>query len=215
MAAVVAHEVKNPLAGIRGALQVIAGNLPAEGRERAVIGDIQARIDSLNEMVQDLLTFARPRAPNLVSASVRSMLDGTAALLRQDPQWDLIDIQITGEDRTIRADTEQLHIVFLNLLLNAAQAMRGQGRIQVTVTSTTERCEIAVRDTGPGIPPDSRTRMFEPFFTTKSRGTGLGLATAKAIVERHHGELRVDGGPDGGTVMVVSLPIGRSPSPTA
>ena len=83
MAAVVAHEVKNPLAGIRGALQVIAGKLPAEGRERAVIGDIQARIDSLNEMMQDLLTFARPRALTLVSASVRSMLDGTATLLRQ------------------------------------------------------------------------------------------------------------------------------------
>jgi signal transduction histidine kinase len=104
-----------------------------------------------------------------------------------------------------------LQIVFSNLLLNAAQAMNGEGRVDVTVARQHGRCEISFRDTGPGMPLDVRERMFEPFFTTKHRGTGLGLSTARRVVEQHHGEIRAECPPEGGTVVIVSLPAPRGP----
>jgi PAS domain S-box-containing protein len=207
MAAVVAHEVKNPLAGIRGALQVIGGRMPETSRDRAVLGDIVGRIDSLNNIVQDLLVFARPREPKLGPVPLVSLLEGTTALLRKDPAHAAIHLEITGDCPMISADAEQLQIVLLNLLLNAAQASGAGGRVRVTVTANDGNCQIAIADNGPGITAEIRERIFEPFFTTKNRGTGLGLPTAKRVVERHHGDITIDCPPDGGTVVTVSLPI--------
>jgi PAS domain S-box-containing protein len=217
MAAVVAHEVKNPLAGIRGALQVISTRMPAQSRDRSVIGDILARLDSLNEMVHDLLLFARPRAPRIASVIVGPLVEATALLLKRDPVFALVDVGVHDGQQTVDADSELLQIVFSNLLLNAAQAMNGEGRVDVTVARQNGRCEIAFRDTGPGMPPEVRERMFEPFFTTKHRGTGLGLSTARRVVEQHHGEIRAECPPEGGTVVIVALPASRPPegSPAA
>jgi len=210
MAAVVAHEVKNPLAGIRGALQVISTRMPAESRDRSVIGDILARLDSLNEMVHDLLLFARPRVPKLTSVIVGPLVEATALLLKRDPVFAGVVVGVHDGQQTVEADPELMQLVFSNLLLNAAQAMNGEGRVDVTVTRRDGRCDIAFRDTGPGMPPDVRERMFEPFFTTKHRGTGLGLSTAKRVVEQHHGELRAECPDEGGTVVIVSLPAART-----
>jgi signal transduction histidine kinase len=128
MAAVVAHEVKNPLAGIRGALQVISARMPAESRDRAVVGDILARLDSLNEMVHDLLLFARPRMPKLAPVLVGPLIEATALLLKKDPGLAGVDVTVAaGAHHTVDADSELLQIVFSNLLLNAAQAMNGDG----------------------------------------------------------------------------------------
>jgi PAS domain S-box-containing protein len=207
MAAVVAHEVKNPLAGIRGALQVIGGRMSETSRDRVILGDIVVRLDSLNDIVQDLLVFARPREPKLRPVSLVTLLEGTAALLRKDPAHASAHVEITGDQPVIEADTEQLQIVFLNLLLNATQAGESPGQVKVTVTASDGRCQIAIADNGPGIPPEVRERIFEPFFTTKHRGTGLGLPTAKRVVERHHGDITIDCPPGGGTVVTVSLPI--------
>ena len=206
MAAVVAHEVKNPLAGIRGALQVISARMPAESRDRAVIGDILARLDSLNEMVQDLLLFARPRAPRMAHVPIGALIEATAVLLKKDPHLAQVDVIVHGGEQTVEADAELLQIVFSNLLLNAAQAMSGHGTVTVSVERHDGRCDLTVHDTGPGMPPEVRERMFEPFFTTKHRGTGLGLSTAKRLVEQHRGEMRADCPPGGGTRIVVSLP---------
>ena len=128
MAAVVAHEVKNPVAGISGVLQVLGSRMPPDGSDRAILGDIQDRIDSLNAIVQDLLLFSRPTAPALASANIRSLLTNTIAMLRCDPSLVDVDVQITGDDPTMRVDSTQLKIVFLHLLLNTAQAMGGRGR---------------------------------------------------------------------------------------
>jgi PAS domain S-box-containing protein len=209
MAAVVAHEVKNPLAGIRGALQIISARMPAESRDRAVVGDILARLDSLNEMVHDLLLFARPRAPRMAHVPVGALIEATALLLKKDPHLANVDVIVQGDLQTVEADSELLQIVFSNLLLNAAQAMSGEGAVTVTVERRDGRCDLIFRDTGPGMPPDVRERMFEPFFTTKHRGTGLGLSTAKRLVEQHRGEMRAECPPEGGTIVTVSLPAGR------
>ena len=211
MAAVVAHEVKNPLAGIRGALQVIGARMPAESRDRAVIGDIFARLDSLNEMMQDLLLFARPRAPRMAHVPIGAVVEATAMLLKKDPHLAQVDVIVRGGQETVEADPELLQIVFSNLLLNAAQAMNGHGTVTVSVERHDGRCDLTIQDTGPGMPPEVRDRMFEPFFTTKHRGTGLGLSTAKRLIEQHRGEMRADCPPGGGTIVTVSLPAGRTP----
>jgi PAS domain S-box-containing protein len=156
MAAIVAHEVKNPIAGIRGALQVIGGRMPPESRERAVMGDIVARLDSLNTIVQDLLLFARPRPLNLVKVELRPLLGDIATLVKRDPEFAPLAVNVDGAEVVIAADREQLQTVFLNLMLNAAQAAGGTGRVDVSVARRDGWCEVAVRDTGPGIPEDVR-----------------------------------------------------------
>jgi PAS domain S-box-containing protein len=209
MAAVVAHEVKNPLAGIRGALQIIATRLPADGRDRSVIGDILARLDSLNNIVQDLLLFARPRPPRADKVALGALIAGTIDLLKKDPNFARMEVDVRGGNPVIEGDVEQLQTVFMNLLINAAQASGGAGRLEIALMATDGRCDVTVRDHGPGIPPEVRDRIFEPFFTTKHRGTGLGLPTAKRVIELHKGTIDVSAPPDGGTIVRVSLPIER------
>lgn len=213
MAAIVAHEVKNPLAGIRGALQVIGSRMPETSRERTIMGEIITRLDSLNEIVQDLLVFARPREPKLGPVSVAELLENTAALLKKDASHSTVDVSISGDRPMIEADSELLQIVFLNLFLNAAQASSSGGRVDVSVTSENGFCRVAIADRGPGIPPEIQEKIFEPFFTTKHRGTGLGLPTARRVVERHGGRIDVKSPPAGGTVVTVTLPIDPKHAP--
>ena len=207
MAAVVAHEVKNPLAAIKGALQVIGGRMPTEGRDRAIIGDIVARVDSLNDIVQDLLVFARPREPHLAPVPLADLVENTAALVRKDPAHAAVAIAVSGTNPVVKIDIDQMRTVFLNLLLNAAQATGGGGRVSVSITADDLAATVAVADNGPGIAPDVRARIFEPFYTTKHRGTGLGLPTARRVVDRHHGTVEVDCPAEGGTVVTVTLPM--------
>jgi signal transduction histidine kinase len=120
--------VKNPLAGIRGALQVISARMSADSRDRAVVGDILARLDSLNEMVHDLLLFARPRAPRMSYVPIGPLVEAMALLLRKDPASADVDVIVEADGGTVEADSELLQIVVWNLLLNAAQAIAGGGR---------------------------------------------------------------------------------------
>jgi PAS domain S-box-containing protein len=210
MAAVVAHEVRNPLAGIRGALQVIASRLPANMTEVAVLKEVVARVDGLNDIVEDLLVFARQRDLKLSRMQVRSLLMSVAAWLKQDESMSALDVSVEGDEVTIEADTEQLRVVLTNLLLNAAQAMERRGRIVITATAIDTRdCLLAIADEGPGIPADIRERIFDPFFTTKTRGTGLGLPTAKRIIELHAGSIDIDCPASGGTVVRITLPLSQ------
>jgi PAS domain S-box-containing protein len=210
MAAVVAHEVRNPLAGIRGGVQMLASLFPdpdaAEGRE--VVGEILARIDSLNSVVGDLLTFARVREIKAAPIDVPAFFTDLAASLRLDPVMSRIDLRIASEPgMVVDADVDQLRLVFTNLLLNAAQAMSGEGPIELSAdASGPDSLALTVADAGPGIAVDLRDRVLEPFFTTKSRGTGLGLPTAKRIVEAHGGEFVLTDAPGGGTAVRVILP---------
>jgi signal transduction histidine kinase len=207
MAAVIAHEVRNPLAAVRGAIQVIGKRLPADGREASVVTDIIARIDALNQLVRDLLLFARPPRPNPTPVDLPRLLSMTALLIGEDAACRDVQVAIAGNCPVIMADAELLKIVFLNLFLNSAHAMRHKGAIEVSLAAEDGVCRIAVADTGPGIPPEIRARLFTPFVTTKSRGTGLGLSTVKRLVEAHAGTILVDCPPEGGTTVVITLPL--------
>jgi two-component system sensor kinase FixL len=206
MAAVIAHEVKNPLAGVRGAIQVIGGRLPAGAADGTVIRDILARIDALNELMEDLLLFARPPQPQRAPVEIRSLLARTVDLLKRDPTLRLVQVDIGGSAPPISADAEMLRIVFHNLLVNAAHAIRGEGTIRVGVTCAEAVCQVTVSDSGPGIPTDMQDKIFVPFFTTKSRGSGLGLPTAKRLVEVHGGTIAI-ASTSTGTTVTVSLPV--------
>jgi two-component system sensor kinase FixL len=208
MAAVVAHEVKNPIAGIRGALQVITSRMPADQRDRAILVDIITRLDGLDRIVQDMLMFARPRALRHEALSLGLLLRETASLIQRDPMMLNLEISVFGACDVI-GDREMLQIVFQNILMNAAQAMDGQGRIDVTIAGANGRCRIAMSDRGPGMPADVRARAFDAFFTTKHRGTGLGLPIAKRIVDAHGGAIDIDVPSEGGTTISVELPLPR------
>jgi two-component system CheB/CheR fusion protein len=206
MAAVVAHEVRNPLAAMRGALQVVSRRLPPDSQERAVLGDVVGRIDVLSNIVHDLLLFARPRQPVLTTVSLAGLVGETFDLLRNDPQFAGITAQIDLAHASCRADAEQLRLVLLNLFVNCAQAMQGQGRIRVSSAQTAKGMQIHIADEGAGLTEQARDRLFEPFFTTKHKGTGLGLVTARRILEAHDGTLELLSPAQGGTLAVVTLP---------
>ena len=206
MAAVIAHEVKNPLAGIRGAIQVIGGRLPEGSGDAVMTKEIVARIDALNDLMKDLLLFARPPQPRPRRVEVSRLVATTVELLKEDPALKGVRIQVDGSVPPIEADPELLKIVFQNLLVNGAHAMQGQGTIRITVEAIDSSCRIAFSDAGPGIPPEIREKIFTPFFTTKSRGSGLGLSTAKRLIDAHHGTISIDCPSGGGTTVSIRLP---------
>jgi two-component system, LuxR family, sensor kinase FixL len=207
MAAVIAHEVKNPLAGIRGAIQVIGGRLPKDSKDAVVVKEIVNRIDALDMLIKDLLLFARPPQPRPAPVDLAALVRTTADLLGGDPALKGIAVRVEGGAPPVRADAELLKIVFQNLLVNGAQAMHGQGAIVVTLEPVDGVCRVTFADTGPGIPAEVRERIFTPFFTTKARGTGLGLPTAKRIVDAHGGSISVTCPPEGGTTVELTLPL--------
>ena len=206
MAAVIAHEVKNPLAGIRGAIQVIGGRLPANSRDAAMTNEIVARIDALNDLMKDLLLFARPPQPRTMPIEIVRLVTTTVDLLSEDPALKGVRIQIDGSMPEIEVDPDLMKIVFQNLLVNGAHAMQGQGTIRISFKTIDSSYYIAFSDDGPGIPPETLEKIFTPFFTTKSRGSGLGLPTARRLVEAHHGSITVDCPAHGGTTVTIQLP---------
>ena len=205
MAAVIAHEVRNPLAAVRGALQVMSRRL--ESKEGAVITEMIARLDTLDQLVKDLLLFARPPRPKPIVVDVELILQSTALMLKEDAAHRDVRVDVRGRRVDVFADVELVKIVFLNLFINSAQAMRGKGVIEVAVASVDGMCRIAVSDSGAGIPAEIRHKLFTPIVTTKARGTGLGLSTVKRLVEAHEGRVEVDSPEGGGTTLTVFLPL--------
>lgn len=206
MAAVIAHEIKNPLAGIRGAVQVIGGRLPADNTDAPMMKEIVKRIDSLDAMMKDLLLFARPPKPKLLPTDIVPLVRVTADLLKSDQTARHVQIEVSGSAPPVSADGEMLKMVIHNLLINGAHAMQGRGTIRIGVDAFGSGCRISISDDGPGIPEEIRDQIFTPFFTTKNRGSGLGLPTAKRFIEAHHGQISVHCPASGGTTVTLQLP---------
>src|SRR5262245_46935987 len=146
MAAVVAHEVKNPIAGIRGALQVIGSRMTADARDKPIIGEIIARLDALNGIVEDLLVFARPRALRAEPTDLKALVLSTIAHLTPDPSFAGVAFEVAGDGALVTADAEQLRVAIQNVLMNAAQAINAPGRINITIERHDVEWTISIAD---------------------------------------------------------------------
>ena len=155
MVAVVAHEVRNPLAGLRGVLQILSQRLEPQRSEHSIVLEMIKRLDGLNARVNDLLLYAKPRTPRLEAVPLRPLIESTMALLNRDPALAATTSHVQGDHVSCLGDAELLREALLNLLLNAAQAMGGRGTIGVTIAGGA-RATVDIADSGPGIPSDDR-----------------------------------------------------------
>lgn len=207
MASLVAHEVKNAMGGIRGAVQVIGRDFPEGGPKAEGARRIYARIDSLVAWVQQVLTYSRPFELDPKALEVQVLVNSTVLQFQDDRGHDVrVVVDLPDDPLPIHGDPALLRRALLNLLLNAAQASPGRA-IHVTVRADgNDWCEIQVQDEGPGIPAELRDKVLEPFFTTRSSGTGLGLPLVRKTAQRHGGELALRFPGTGGTVATMRLP---------
>ncbi|MBI1826562.1 MAG: hypothetical protein HY287_00885 [Planctomycetes bacterium] len=207
LAASLAHEIKNPLAGISGAIQVIGESLPESNPCRQVVPEILAQINRLDDTVKDLLSYARPAPPNMHPVNVGGLVIRIFALLQQEPALSGFPMQYLGAEKDINADERLLEQLFMNLILNAAQASTTASPIDVELVENGRFVEIAVRDRGSGMSPEVQRKAIEPFFTTKAKGTGLGLAICRRIAEAHGGSISIESEPGLGTTVIVQLRV--------
>jgi two-component system CheB/CheR fusion protein len=212
LTAVVAHEVRNPLAGLRASLQILQQRA-ADKRDRDIITAMVQRIDDLNAKVEDLLLYARPKAPRLQAVDIGALMRDVAHGARVATGSLGPPIDVSGaEGVQVLADLDMLRAALLNVTMNACQAA-GSERVEAAIEVHQGHCRIAVHDHGAGIPPDVRERMFEPFFTTRPGGTGLGLAIVKRLVELLGGTISLGDRDGGGTVAEVTVPLAPSRTP--
>jgi signal transduction histidine kinase len=212
-----AHEIRNPLAGISGVVEIIARDLPANSPACAVVKDVRLEIAQINRIITDLLETARPRLPHARRGDLNTTVEHSVMLARQQALSKpiTIDFQRNANLTQVEHDSDQIHQVLLNLLLNAIQAINGSGFVKVGIEEIGDRVAITVADTGRGIAPEHLPNIFKPFYTTKGNGTGLGLSLAKRIVEEHQGTIEVTSVPGQGTSMAVYLPLVSPKAPAA
>ncbi|NOY05265.1 MAG: HAMP domain-containing protein [Chlorobi bacterium] len=208
MAASLAHEIKNPIAGVLGALQVFDAEAEENDPQREIISEMMAQMERVNTTVNDLLSYARPSSPSFEKVDLREIIERTLFLLSKQSTGKNVRAALTCMEETteITADKKQMQQLLWNIMLNAVQAMKGEGTLHVTVSGDRENVKIEIQDSGGGIVPEALERLFEPFFTTKHKGTGLGLAISKRIVEQHKGSITFESEPGKGTKVCIVLP---------
>jgi len=209
LAAGLAHEIRNPLAGIAGVMEIIGRDLPSTSPARMVVKDVRLEVAQINRILTDLLETARPHPPQICRSSLNTTVEHAVMLARQQVFSKPIQIELrqAADLAEVEHDSDQIHQVFLNLLLNAVQATDGPGTVSVDVGSRGDFATVDVTDTGRGIPPKYLPNIFRPFFTTKGNGTGLGLSLARRIVEEHHGRIEVSSIEGKGSKFTVLLPF--------
>ncbi len=215
MSAVLAHEIRNPLASIRGTAEIMQGVFNPDDKYYEFLSMQIKETDRLDNVVKDFLRFARPVVIRPEPCNIREELQSIVALVSQESGVSSTPVELFVEDLpVIRADGQKLRQAFLNLIQNARQAAGTEGHVKVTAfrdqTDTQDYIVIQIDDDGPGISPEARDKLFEPFFTTKPDGTGLGLPTTRRIVEGHGGTMEIDTSPGGGARFSVLLPVVQS-----
>ncbi len=215
LAAGLAHEIKNPLAGIKVAMNVLSREAALSAEDRDVVAKVIEEIARLETLMRSFLNFAKPAKPRFAVVNVNALLDATLDfyLSHRSPRGDGRDGVRIVKDLSVlpatSADPMQLQQVFLNLFLNAIDAMPDGGvlGIRTACDESANEIRIEVSDTGRGIAEETIGRIFQPFFTTKAKGTGLGLPISKLLIEQQGGSIAVAGNPGGGTVFALRLPV--------
>src|ERR1017187_2592370 len=209
LAAGLAHEIRNPLAGIAGVIEIISRDLPSTSPARAVIKDVRLEVAQINRILTDLLETARPHPPQVCLSNLNTTVEHAVMLARQQvlSKPIKIELQKAPDLADVEHDSDQIHQVLLNLLLNAVQALDKEGTVRVEIGSRDDCASVVVSDTGRGIQPQHLPNIFRPFYTTKGTGTGLGLSLARRIVEEHHGRIEVSSVVGKGSRFEVVLPF--------
>ncbi len=206
LSAQLAHEIRNPLAAMRGSAQMLAGEATADPASTKLAGILIREADRLSALVEDFLRFSRPPPPNLQDQDLASLASDTVEMLRSDPLARQVEVELALGRARAPVDAGQIRQVLINLLRNAFAAAHPGGRVRVGVEEEGGQATIRVWDSAGSIPPADYARIFEPFFTTRPGGTGLGLSTAHSIIRAHGGMIRVTSSPAEGTEFQVTLP---------
>jgi len=209
LAASLAHEIKNPLAGISGAIQIMREAMGADDPHRPIAGEILGQVKRLDATVKDLLQYARPVPPRLRKVDLDTVVTRVLGVLREEPALRRVRIRCSepSGDHSVRGDDLQLEQLLMNLIINAAHASKDDDAIDVSMTQQNGIMHLIVQDYGEGMTDETRAQAFDPFFTTKAKGTGLGLSICRRIVEAHGGRIELDSEPGRGTRVVVHLPL--------
>ncbi len=209
IAAGVAHEIRNPLTSIKGFVQLIESEMAEHDPQRQYTNIVITETDRLNKIVHELLYYARPSDTFRSNININKILMDSLQLVNINvaPREISIETFLAETLPEMSGDPEQLKQVFLNLLMNAVQALEGKGQIMVRSEVAQEGILVTIEDDGKGIVPDHLDRIFSPFFTTRSDGTGLGLAVVQKIVALHHGEIRAENINGGGARFILLFPL--------
>jgi signal transduction histidine kinase len=227
MVATVSHEIRNPLGIISSSADFLSGNLKDSPKLQRLAGAIVDESERLWRILTDFLEFARPQEPEFKPAVVEDILEEILVLLETDMRRAGVELltEFRSDPGPVPVDVKMLHRAFVNLLVNAIQAMPDGGLLTVGTSLSAEggvqgglqggRLIVAISDTGPGLSKEAAEHVFKPFRTTKTKGTGLGLALVRSVVESHGGELslvNIEGGPDSrGLRVTLALPLSPRP----
>jgi signal transduction histidine kinase len=215
LAAGLAHEIKNPLTGVKGAIELISQEESIAQEDREMLLKAIEDIMRIEALMRDLMNFAKPPKPQYATADINNILSTTVKFAMKHPSFSpkngntiTLENHLDENLPKTKADPQQLRQVFLNLLLNAAEEMPKGGRLTLETSYDAPSAAIQVRisDTGKGIPENFQEKIFQPFFTTKAKGTGLGLAIIRRLVEQHEGQISVSNNVSGGATFTIKLP---------
>jgi len=211
MAYSIAHDIKNPLAGISGAIQVFAEEFPEDDHRREIVREILGEIERLDRSVRDLLCYARPPEPHPIPTPVDGLLEGAVRGVAESAKKCLVDVNIlvSGGGLVVNVDPVQIHQALMNMMAFSFGTMPGGGSLNLYVRQgdNMDRVEITLKDTGAGLDSTSMANLFKPFRTSRISGTGLSLAISKMFIERHGGDINVESSLGVGTTFKVALPV--------
>ncbi|MCD7900306.1 MAG: ATP-binding protein [Bacteroides sp.] len=219
LAAGAAHEIRNPLTAIRSTIQYLSKDFKDDPVKSEMVSELISEVERINKIVQGLLSFARPSALNTSNVNMEQLINQTLVLIHSTLVKQNIDVQFEyfEENTIIRGDAEQLKQVFLNIMMNAVEAMSQNPPDRprtliisiekgMAINPTTRYLLLTIEDTGKGIESKDVENVFNPFFTTKEEGTGLGLAISYGVINRHEGDIEISSTPGKGTSFIIKLP---------
>ncbi len=208
MAASMAHEIKNPIAGVLGAVQIFESELQPDDPKKEIFSEMKVQLDRVIHAVTDLLSFARPTPPLFEEIPIHEIIKRTRSMLSKQINDNHVEVRmdLAADANIVEADKKQLQQVVWNILLNAIQSMEHKGVLTIGTRKNERGLHLIVSDTGKGISKEHLVEIFKPFFTTKNKGTGLGMTVTKRIIEQHKGEINVASELGKGTTVSIILP---------
>ncbi len=212
IAASIAHEIKNPIAGVLGALQIFEDSIANDDEKKEIYAEMIFQLERVNHAVNDLLSYARPAQPVFEEVQINDLLKKTISLMSPQLKDKNISFKndLASDLSLVAADKKQMQQIFWNVLINALQAIDTNGKITIRTFNHNSSVQIVISDSGKGIEEKQLDKVFKAFYTTKHKGTGLGLTITKRIVDQHRGEINLESEPDAGTTVTIKIPTIKS-----